>query len=82
MPKTLFSPSKGQLKPAKFLTTKNCLSSWSNVTDAKFKSLTLTKNKNQTPTHAGNSHADVLREFRCATQRSDDVTRLAPIDWY
>ena len=27
--------TKGQLKPAKFLTTKNCLSSWSKVTDAK-----------------------------------------------
>ena len=28
------------------------------------------------------SHADVLREVRCATQRSGDVTRLVLIDWY
>ena len=32
--------TKGQLKPAKFLTTKNFLSSWSKVTDAKLKSRT------------------------------------------
>ena len=32
--------TKGQLKPAKFLTTKNCLSSWSKVTDAKLLSRT------------------------------------------
>ena len=41
-----FVPSKGQLKPAKFLTTKNCLSSWSKVTDAK--SLTTKNAKRKT----------------------------------
>ena len=56
--------TKGQLKPAKFLTTKNCLSSWSKVTDAKLLSRTWTTKKKPNATRAEDSHAYVLHKLR------------------
>ena len=56
--------TKGQLKPAKFLTTKNCLSLWSQVTDAKLESRTWTTKKKPNATRAEDSHAYVLHKLR------------------
>ena len=78
----LFSPSKGQLKPAKFLTTKNFFAF---VVASHGREIGISnlnhKEKTKRNTRRGFSCLRVA-QVTCATGGSDDVTRLAPIDWY